>query len=188
MRTFIALPVVPPPSLARVLWQLGQHRSSARPVAASNLHVTLKFLGDTSRAQLPDIRRAVDDAITGEVAAPARLVGLGAFPNAARPSVLWVGLQQADHLIRIATRLDSACDALGFAREPREFVPHLTLMRFKTRPADAVLELLESEPETDFGEIPVEQIVFYESDFLTGGKAHGPTYTQLSSHRLPAAD
>lgn len=186
MRTFIAVPVAPPPALKRVLSQLAGHGSRSRPIPASNLHLTLKFLGETAQPQLPDIQRAIEAAIVGEFSTPAQLVGLGAFPTAARPSVLWVGVQQADLLIRIANRLETTCPEFGFAKESREFVPHLTLMRFKARPADAVFELLQTEQQTDFGQIPVEQVIHYESDFPSAGP-EGPTYTPLSTHQLPSA-
>jgi 2'-5' RNA ligase len=58
--------------------------------------------------------------------------GLGAFPGLKQARVLWVGIGgELDQLSTLQQNIDSVLAALGFAREERPFVPHLTLARVR---------------------------------------------------------
>jgi len=58
--------------------------------------------------------------------------GLGAFPSLRQARVFWVGVGgEMDKLSRLQQNIDSALAALGFAKEERPFVPHLTLARIR---------------------------------------------------------
>jgi len=58
--------------------------------------------------------------------------GLGMFPNARRPNVLWVGVaDEARKLQKLAGDVDKAMARLGWPREKRAFKGHLTLARVK---------------------------------------------------------
>jgi 2'-5' RNA ligase len=95
------------------------------------LHVTLKFLGETPETSVDGIVRAAEAVALGVPAFAVRLRGAGAFPNFRRPRVVWIGIEPAEPLVRLATALDEACARLGFARETRGFAAHLTLGRVK---------------------------------------------------------
>src|SRR5262245_9030595 len=106
LRTFFALSIAPTPGLRRLQARLRECGERLRPVALDSLHVTLKFLGDTSEEAVPQICSAVKPVLHAMTAASVKLSGLGAFPNARRPSVVWVGLEQAERLVQIAGALD----------------------------------------------------------------------------------
>jgi RNA 2',3'-cyclic 3'-phosphodiesterase len=101
-----------------------------RWVRVDGLHVTLRFLGAT-----PDERQsALGDALRASArgAAPFEIVlsGGGAFPNSARPRVLWVGIAEgAARIEALVRRLDVELQPLGWPPEARPFAPHLTLAR-----------------------------------------------------------
>jgi 2'-5' RNA ligase len=57
--------------------------------------------------------------------------GIGFFPNAKRPRVLWCGVEATDNLAQLAADIDRALDSVGIPSEERALVPHLTLARFK---------------------------------------------------------
>ncbi|HVV99689.1 MAG TPA: 2'-5' RNA ligase family protein, partial [Planctomycetaceae bacterium] len=65
IRTFVAAQLEAPPALAQVLQDLRGLGPAIRPVAANNLHVTLKFLGDTVEQALPQIGEVVSRTASG---------------------------------------------------------------------------------------------------------------------------
>lgn len=186
LRTFVAVKIHPTVGLKRLLSKL-QSLDSLRPTASDSLHVTLKFLGDTSDEQVAEICGAVKRSVQGEPPFSVRLKGIGAFPNPDRPSVLWVGLHEAEPLLRIASRVEAAMGALGFPAESRPFTPHVTLVRFKTRPPEAVFQMLKEESQSDLGLDRIESVIYYQSDHGTGAarqRKAGPEYVPLATVRL----
>ncbi|MFZ1400975.1 MAG: RNA 2',3'-cyclic phosphodiesterase [Candidatus Promineifilaceae bacterium] len=103
-----------------------------RWVGREQMHLTLRFLGDTAVAQLPALHDELTQLAARHQPFQLRLRGVGAFPNAKRPRVVWAGL--AGELARLQTMqaaLEDRVVALGWAREKRPFNPHLTLGRVK---------------------------------------------------------
>ncbi|MGE5194713.1 MAG: RNA 2',3'-cyclic phosphodiesterase [Deltaproteobacteria bacterium] len=184
LRTFIAVKIAQTIELRRLHERLAKLGDRFRPVALDNLHVTLKFLGDTSPAQVPEVCAIAKRVVEGQPAVVVRLSGVGAFPNARRPSVVWVGLEHSETLGRIAGALDRDLAPLGFAREGREFQPHLTLMRIKSRPPEDLFALLSEEAATDFGTVPIDEVEFLKSELTPGGSR----YTRLATFSLPRRD
>jgi len=177
LRTFIAVKIAPTPGLRRLHARLSEMSDRFRPVALGNLHVTLKFLGDTSEEQVPVVSTVLKRIVESRTAFHAELCGVGAFPNERRPSVIWVGLDQVETLCRIADDLDHELAALGFVPEDRAFQPHLTLLRIKSRPSEALLELLAEESQADYGMTPIDKVEFLQSELTRNGARYSTLAT-----------
>jgi len=139
------------------------HPARLRWVPPPNIHVTVKFYGNLFEDQLPAVVDAAREAARG--VRPFALVarGLGAFPSAERPRVIWVGLRDgADALSELRERLEEASWALGFEREERPFHPHVTLGRVSGGKVD-LSELVAEHAEADGLVSTVEELVIYES-------------------------
>src|SRR5689334_17455072 len=102
-------------------------RSGVRWVRQTNLHLTLRFLGDAAETRL---LTALD---TGLAAIAAQTLpfsievrGTGAFPNLHHPRTLWLGLVGSD-LVRLAEQVEAAVVTCGFTPESRAYSPHLTI-------------------------------------------------------------
>jgi 2'-5' RNA ligase len=101
-------------------------------VAPSGTHLTIKFLGNTSTEQLPQITDILKTAAKKVPPIELRLGGLGMFPNEQRPRVIWVALDGDTEPLAIMQReIEEALEPLGFAPENRAFTPHLTLGRLR---------------------------------------------------------
>jgi 2'-5' RNA ligase len=183
LRTFFAVQIQQTPGLRRFHARLSALGDRFRPVALDHLHVTVKFLGDTSPSQVPEICAAAKHVVEGRAAIHARLAGLGAFPNTRRPSVVWAGLAGAETLHEIARDLDRTLSPLGFVPEARPFQPHLTLLRVKSRPPEELFALLTEESGTEFGMVPIEEIQFLQSELTP----RGSRYTKLATFAFGAA-
>jgi 2'-5' RNA ligase len=149
-------------------------------VSLENLHLTLKFLGETSTSQFSEICSIAQHLAENRPAMHVQLSGLGAFPHERRPSVVWVGFNQAEPLCQMASDLERDLVPLGFSPEGRDFQPHLTLLRVKSRPPEELLTLLAAEAQTDFGMVEIAHVELIESELTRNGSR----YTTLARFAL----
>ncbi len=191
VRTFIAIRL--DERIHRKLELLQEELRGATPprlvrwVEPANIHLTLKFLGDTPAARIPEIAAALEQVAAGATPFAFELAGLGCFPNTARPNVVWVGVQDAGgRLAALQEGVDATLERLGFAREGRGFSPHLTLGRVRRegRPADiaAVGQAVEKRREKvkSVGRQEVAAVTLFQSDL----RPDGPIYTALAEATL----
>lgn len=135
IRSFIAieLPEEVRGGLAKLRSELErtEHRF-VKWVDTEGIHLTLKFLGNIPFKQVTEVTKAIEEAAQGIPPFHLEISGLGAFPNLKQPRVLWVGIGgEIDTLLRLQQNIDSALASLGFAKEERPFMPHLTLARIR---------------------------------------------------------
>lgn len=146
-RLFVALelPHTIKIALAGYVAPLQQLSRGVRWVKAENVHLTLKFLGDTPTAKLSAIQNTLATVCNNFASLALEIAGAGVFPNARRPQVLWVGLNDASgQLGKLAQEIDAHLHQLGFPRETRPFSPHVTIGRVRDTRVDAVTkEMLE---------------------------------------------
>jgi 2'-5' RNA ligase len=147
------------------------------------IHLTLKFLGDIPEERVPEIYSALGRMAARHARFTLDVEGLGLFPDARAPRVLWIGLaDRGGALQRLAADVEAALDAIGFAPEPRPFHPHLTLARIKERSREAGRALSAGgmlAQETKPGSLVVEAVSLMKSEL----RPSGAVYTEL--HRVP---
>ena len=135
IRSFIAieLPEEAKKGLARLRKELERDEHKfVKWVDPAGIHLTLKFLGNIPSKQVAEITEAMKKASQGISLFHLEISGLGAFPSLRQARVFWVGVGgEMDQLSRLQQNIDSALAALGFAKEERPFVPHLTLARIR---------------------------------------------------------
>jgi len=103
-----------------------------RWVDPQNIHVTLKFLGDVDSDRVDEINMAIDEATQGMSPFHLELKDLGVFPNLNRVNIIWVDAKgDLDKLTDLQKQIESNMEQLGFAREDRDFTPHLTIGRVR---------------------------------------------------------
>jgi len=149
IRSFIAieLPEEAKRGLAKLKEELERDEHKfVKWVEPRGVHLTLKFLGNIPAKRVVEITEAMGKAAQGISQFHLEISGLGAFPSLRQARVLWVGIGgEVDKLSRLAQNIDYALEAIGFAKEERPFVPHLTLARI--RQGASRLE------RSDFGEL-----------------------------------
>ncbi len=180
IRAFFAVNIPATPTLRTALADLASLGTGIKSVAAENLHVTLKFLGDIESGQVATVLDAVREVVVGQPACSLTIRGMGAFPRVTRPAVVWAGLAHAETLVTMANEFESLLQPLGFQPERRAFVPHLTLARVRNHPPEALLELLQLYETTDFGTADVITVDLIHSEL----RSEGPRYTVLESMPL----
>ena len=190
MRTFIAIPLPVPcrTLLEDIQSKLRPFGADVRWTAIASIHLTLKFLGEIDRSMLPRLTSALNE----HAKTPGfdlRMRGLGGFPDLHRPRVIWCGIEgQVDSLTRLQKAVETACQAVGFAREDRPFHPHLTLGRVQgKRNLQLLLDYIRIGSEGECG-FAVDHYNVYQSVLTPCGAnytilekipllqpSHGPT-------------
>jgi len=145
-----------------------------------NIHLTLKFLGDVDAQRVDRVAERLQRAVAQREPFSFSVKGLGVFPTAKRPRVLWAGVHtDADDLRGLAAAIEEHLQPLGFAKEKRAFKPHLTLARVREplRP-----QFVERFLATPFNAVTqhVEEIVLMQSEL----HPQGARYTPLAKYRL----
>jgi len=153
-------------------------------VRAENLHVTLKFIGETPAENLGAIGQALS-ALRSNRQVELHFRGFGFFPNEKRPSVFWTGIEASENLGTLAGDIDRALEAVGIPREARAYTPHLTLARISTFGLTEELRAAIQENRTrDFGALNTHEFHLIESKL----KPSGAEYTTLQSFPFAAAE
>ena len=177
LRTFVALDVGPEARAGLAGWmaELGPRLPGFKWVEPENLHLTLRFLGETPAERLPALREALA-AAAAEVA-PFELVvrGAGAFPDAGAPRVLWAGVEATAALAALQRRVEEAVRGLGWEPEGTPFRPHVTLARARhPRPrADATAALAAAGTRV-WGRMAVREVVLQRSTLTPAGPVYDP--------------
>ena len=136
IRCFIAIeiPETIQNQLARIQGTLRKQIQKASWVKPGNIHLTLKFLGDVDPEDLEFIAGAIEEVASRHRSFSLHIGGLGAFPNFARPRVMWIGAKLGgDRVSSLAQDINIALSECGFPPDIKRFNPHLTIARLKER-------------------------------------------------------
>ena len=98
------------------------------------LHLTLRFLGQTRGDRIDEIAGALREALARVPSFLMDLDGGGAFPSSARARVVWLGVRGTPELRRLHRAVELALAAVGISADHRPFRPHVTLGRVRRGP------------------------------------------------------
>jgi 2'-5' RNA ligase len=180
-RAFISVDLARQKEIEDYIIDLKNADPTLKVVDPSQIHITLKFLGDTNESLIPKIADEMRKAAEGVQPFELRFKGSDAFPSKNRIRVIWVGMNDALPMATMATRLDEGLSALGFERERRPFAPHLTVARTKVEGSSPVVrKLIENRSALDMGSQRIEAIRLKKS-VLT---QCGPQYSTVEEVKL----
>lgn len=197
MRTFIAIElpdsakhqVVSRQRQLQQLFDAQGVKGAIRWTTPENLHLTLRFLGDTTSDQGAQIAQSLAILAADQRAVRLSLHRLGCFPGYRHPNIVWIDFAgDINALGGLQTRIESATQHAGFTPEERPFTPHLTIGRAAKNATQDQLEqtgTILRQPQHEAaratsGDTPfvVDHLVFIHSIL----QPTGPVYTVLSTH------
>jgi 2'-5' RNA ligase len=185
IRTFIAvtLPEQVLNELNKLIEAMRPYARGIKWVKPQSIHLTLKFLGNISSAELEKVYQALERIFQSPHEQFILSTGKpGVFPGLKKPRVFWIGVSGSGllQLERLQNEVEESLYQEGFPKEERNFSPHLTIGRVKDR-VDLPL-LTEKFSAYDFPEceIPVRELQVMKSDL----KPSGAVYSVQKSYRL----
>lgn len=168
IRLFVAIDL--PESLRQQLAGLCFGLPGAHWVAAEQMHLTLRFIGEVDGAMFRDIREALAGVRSASFAL--QVQGLGCFPPRQSPRVLWAGVAKNDALWLLRNRVEGALVRCGLEPEGRKFAPHLTLARLRDTPLSRLTNFLAGNALFAADVCQVTEFHLYSSQLTAKGAMH----------------
>lgn len=178
IRTFIAIKIEPGKDLIDLMnvCTKSLRNESIKWVEPENMHLTLKFLGDTSVEQVERVKEFLDKKISRFAVFNFIIHGLGYFKSNGQPRVIYSGIKDYQVLKDLNIEIGNEMLQLGFQKESREFNPHLTLGRIKSvKNKKSLFQLMEKYGNQKIQVVKVTEVIFYQSIL----KPQGPIYQPL---------
>ena len=167
MRLFVAIDVARElrETLAEMQRKLAETKADVRWVAAENMHITVKFIGEVDDSRVGEVLERVTKAAAQVPVFPLELEGVGRLPEKGPARVIMTRVLSVDQRITKLHRLvDSAVGGMGLPMDTRALLPHLTLGRVSSNHGlNRLLRLLEKHDLDFFGSFEVESVVLYQS-------------------------
>ncbi len=177
MRIFIAINFEQEISdaLEKLIQKLKEQSVQGNFTRKENLHITLVFIGETSRIE--PVKEVMDSIKIPPKTFKINIKGLGKFSRTGG-DIYWLGVEKNNELDTIYEELTTKLRARGFEIEKRPFKPHLTLGRKIVLPQDFDFQAFEKYiPPLS---IKVTKISLMRSDRISGKF----TYTEIYSRKL----
>jgi 2'-5' RNA ligase len=170
VRSFVALELEAPlrAALGELQQRLRPTLGGIRLLRPDGIHLTLRFLGQASAAQVQALGPPLAAVARGCPALEAHVKGIGTFPERGSPRVLWVGVELPPAALDLQRACERAARDAGFEPEPRPFRAHLTLGRWRDRAVRPAL------PETDLGPTRLDSLLLFRSETAPGGAVYTP--------------
>jgi len=183
IRLFIALKVEElQPKIAQFLEELKMLKGKISWVPLENVHLTLKFLGETEESKVARIIKTLKSTAKSYPPFKVTLKETGSFPSLNNPKVLWIGVKdETETLINLAKEIENKMVSLDYPLEKRGFKPHITLARIKfLSEPNKFKTLLEKYLQINIG----EQQIKYFSLMKSTLKPSGAVYEELERFYL----
>ena len=183
IRTFIAIKIIPGGKLIDLITNLKKSLAGEeiRWVDFDNLHLTLRFLGETNQFQVAEITKMLETISKQFQPFQFELKGVSIFKRKIQPRVLFVSVENDMVLKQLSADILEISKTLGFKMEENMFNPHLTLGRIKfIQDKEAFYSLVNKFQGMNFQQVFVSEIIFYQS--ILG--SDGPTYKPIKIFNL----
>jgi RNA 2',3'-cyclic 3'-phosphodiesterase len=139
-------------------------------VRLSQLHITLKFLGETPENRIDAVKEAMSESFSEQKKVLFTLESLGVFGSSYAPKVLWSHVKPEEQCRLWFDLLKKHLLQCGFEYDRQNFVPHLTLARIKSlSDRRSLTETVERYQNFCFSEFGVNKIVLFESILRSSG-------------------
>ena len=178
MRLFIAIELSSEirKNLGKLIDLLKTKGEGVKWVNPENIHLTLKFLGETPPSKIQEITDSLKKSAKKFSSFSLSVKGTGCFPSEKKPPrVLWVGVEHNDYLDEFQKEIEMNLKKIGFPEEGRKFIPHLTLGRVKSPiKLGSIKEELKKYEEKFFGKVRVNEVVLFQSILKPEGAEYIP--------------
>lgn len=146
----------------------------------NQMHLTLRFFGDTPVSRIPYIEEAISTSLSSFSSFDITLSQLKMFGSKYKPQVLWVGIENNDVLKKMFSELNEQLAKIGIQSTRQNFVPHLSLGRIKSIDdhknfQDVLVKFSDYQAES----ININSFKLYESVLNPTGAVHFELITFL---------
>jgi 2'-5' RNA ligase len=150
-------------------------------VELHNMHLTLKFFGETEESRIPAIYQALSAATANAETFTLHISRTGIFGSRYDPRVIWFGIDREPGLQKLAENVILYLKQAGWEPDRQNFVPHLTIGRIKEIKDKALFQdVISKYREVQIQEQQVNELILFESIL----RRDGPEYIALRKFPL----
>ena len=182
-RLFAAIRIHPDEALTALYWSMRHSLKDERItwVDPGNMHITLKFFGETPEHHIPGISAALREAGRASATFTLSLKNTGVFGSSYKPRVVWFGIEPSDALTELARNVKDRLEEIGITTDRQNFVPHLTAGRIKSLSDKKHFQhVIDKFRGAEIKKEEVKDFHLFESIL----SPQGPTYVVLESYPL----
>ena len=182
-RLFAAIKVSPAEEFLSRYYALKRNldKEKIKWVEPENIHITLKFFGETPDHHIPGISVALQKASQENNPFEYSIINTGIFGSSYNPKVIWFGIEPTDRIIKLSESTFVALEQIGIERDRQNFVPHLTIARIKVLEDKAFFQkVIDKYKEGFIQKEEVSEFHLLESEL----SPKGPKYTVIESYPL----
>lgn len=168
IRLFIAITI--PDHIKLYLRGMGKSIPQAKEVVDSQLHLTMKFIGEVEGSLVLDIEERLADVNFSSFSIG--LKGVGIFPPRGNPRVVWAGVQEEGELTNLRNDIERILAEIGIPRGKKKFTPHITLARLKKGSRSNLQNFLMDNSLFATPSFTVTEFALYSSNLTSKGATH----------------
>ena len=141
-------------------------------VEPTNMHLTLRFIGEVDEGVAEEIDRML--ASVQAEAFSLELAGLRTFGEGAKAHALWAAVTSSPALSHLQAKVESAVVRAGQSPESRKFTPHVTLARLNKPQPNRLQTYIEGNNLFSTGPFAIDQFTLFKTRLGKGGAAYIP--------------
>jgi len=147
-------------------------------VGINNMHLTIKFFGETDERRIPSIANALKNGAAQIPSFGLLFNQTGVFGSKYNPKVIWLGAEVQPILNQLVEMIKVELEKEGFGYDRQNFVPHLTLGRIRNI-SDKVLfqNVMDNFRNAFLLDQEITALHLFESALTP----KGPIYSQLNT-------
>jgi 2'-5' RNA ligase len=182
-RLFAAIKVQPDPNLISIYNNLKSalRHEKINWVSEKNIHITLKFFGETPEDKIDEICEVFDNIAARHQPFNLTLENIGIFGSSYEPRVIWFGMAKSEAVEKLAEEVLLRLKTIGFEPDGQHFRPHLTIGRIKQIISKKQFQqTIDTFKNTFIQDVQVDDFELIESIL----KPQGPVYQVIESFNL----
>jgi 2'-5' RNA ligase len=184
-RLFAAIKVEPSEAFLSQYFSLKKslQHEKIRWVKPDNLHITLKFFGETPEHHIPARIVALREAAKNIPPFSFSIQDMGVFGSSYKPKALWFGIEPKEEITALAGNIFEQLSRLGIEADRQNFVPHLTIARMNYIEDKKIFQqIIDKHKECYIQNEEVTKFHLFESIL----RPDGPVYGVVESFALDA--
>ena len=172
LRTFLSIPVKKDiKSKKNMLYStLEDSKLTINWVRNTNLHLNVKFIGQTPEKSIKKIIESVSRITSSIKPFSVKVSGTGCFPANTRPKTLWLGISgEVKPLMDMVNEIENKLFEIGFSKDKKEFIPHITVARI-SYPQKVIPDVdIFLKSSYDVIDLEIDRMQFFSSELLPNG-------------------
>lgn len=182
-RIFAAIKIFPDENFLKLYYRLksGLKHEKIKWVEPENIHITLKFFGETEETKINSIINVFNKATEDFKSFNPELENVGIFGSSYKPKVIWFGIKNNEQLIKLSNSVNENLIPVGYISDRQNFVPHLTVARIRfLNDKKLFQQIIDKNKTIKIQKIKVDKIFLFESIL----KREGPIYKVIEEFLL----